>query len=125
MEFNEKLKTLRKRLGVSPEKLADLCTSSDDNATISGQYIRRLESGAIKSPTLETARVLARGLGVSVSALLDSDEIQEDAIKDLDIVNFMRQELPKLDDEEKGLLRYSINIIRERHKDKYDTGEKR
>jgi repressor LexA len=77
MEFCEKLRVLRKRLGVSPEKLADLCTSSDDNATISGQYIRRLESGFIKSPTLETARVLARGLGVTVSELIDSEGIPE------------------------------------------------
>ena len=98
--------------------MAALCVSENDNATISGQYIRKLESGEVKSPTLETARVLARGLGVSVSALLDTDELQEEAIKDLDIVNFMRVELPKLDEEEKGLLRHSINIIRERVKEK-------
>jgi transcriptional regulator with XRE-family HTH domain len=119
MEFSEKLKILRKRLGISPEKLADLCTSSDDNATLSGQYIRRLESGIIKSPTIETVRVLARGLGIAPSALIDTDELQEDAIKDIDITNFLRQELPKLDEDAKNLLRHSIAIIRERAREKY------
>jgi transcriptional regulator with XRE-family HTH domain len=119
MEFNEKLRILRKKLGISPEKLADLCTSSDDDDTISGNYIRRLESGQVKSPTMGTVKVLARGLGVSISALIDTDELQEGALKDLDIVNFLRQELPKLDEENKNLLRHSINIIRERQKEKY------
>jgi transcriptional regulator with XRE-family HTH domain len=121
MEFNEKLRILRKRLGVSPEKLADLCTSDKDNLTISGQYIRRLESGAIKSPTLDTAKVLARGLGISVSVLIDSDELHEDAVKDIDLANFFRTELPKLNEENKNLLRHSINVIREKARQEYNA----
>lgn len=112
---------MRKRLGVSPEKLAMMCVSEKDNLTISGSYIRRIESGDVKSPTLETAAIIARGLGVAVSALIDTIELQEEAIKDLDLANFFRSELPKLDEENKNLLRHSINIIRERQKDKYQA----
>jgi transcriptional regulator with XRE-family HTH domain len=114
VKIGEKIRVLRKRLGVSPEKLAD-------KSDVSGAYIRRLEAGHRHSITLDMAQRLAKGLGVSVSALVDHDDLPEKAIKDIDLANFFRVELPCLDDENKDLLRYSINIIRERikEKDKY------
>lgn len=116
MNFGKKLRTLREYKGLSPEKLAAL-------SDVSGGYIRRLEASSI-SPTIETMLKLAKGLNIKPSTLIDTDELQEEAIKDLDLANFFRSELPKLDDEYKNLLRHSISIIRESQKEKYQA-EKR
>jgi transcriptional regulator with XRE-family HTH domain len=64
MNIGEKIRILRKQRGISPEKLGQMID-------LSGQYIRKLESGARKSVTLTTARKLADGLGVEVSDLID------------------------------------------------------
>ena len=58
-----------------------------------------------------------------MSALLDTDELQEDAVKDLDLVNFFRSELPHLDEVEKDWLRRCITMVRERmsERDKYQA----
>jgi len=121
MKFGEKIKVLRTNLGISPELLAMRSASENDDLSVSGGYIRRIESGAVKSPTLDTAVALARGLGVPVSVLIDTDELEEEAIKDLDLANFFRTELPKLKEEDKKLLRHSINIIREKAKEEYNA----
>jgi repressor LexA len=70
MLFGEKLRELRKRKGISPEKLAYRCKGD-----ISGQYIRKLEANPEISPTLQTIEVLARGLKVPVSAFTDTADI--------------------------------------------------
>lgn len=68
MNIGEKIRELRKRKGISPEKLGMLCD-------LSGAYIRKLEQGQNISITLTTAEKFSRGLGVPVSALLDTDSL--------------------------------------------------
>jgi hypothetical protein len=53
----------------------------------------------------------------------EDDIIPEDLI-DSDIKSFFTNDLPSLDEDNKQLLRHSINIIRERikDKDKYQAG---
>jgi transcriptional regulator with XRE-family HTH domain len=114
MKIGQKIRILRKRLGISPEKLGML-------ADLSGQYIRKVEAGQYDNITLETAKKFAKALNVSISALLDTDELQEQAIKDLDLANFFYHELPKLKEEDKNLLRHSINVIREKAKQEYNA----
>jgi SOS-response transcriptional repressor LexA len=78
MNIGEKIRILRKQKGISPERLGMLCD-------ISGQYIRKLESGHNYSITLETARKLAKGLDVPVSELIDHEElsVSEKPLKDI------------------------------------------
>jgi SOS-response transcriptional repressor LexA len=87
MNFGEILRELRKRKGVSPEKLAFLCKGE-----ISGGYIRKLESNPDIVPTLTTASILARGLGVKPSDLIDQEDLPpaptpdpEAALSDLEV----------------------------------------
>lgn len=84
MKIGEKVKLLRQQKGLSPEKLAM-------TVGIAGSYIRRIEKEN-RSPTLETARKLAKGLGVSVAALVDESDLPpqpvaspETALSDLEV----------------------------------------
>ncbi|MDD5339293.1 MAG: helix-turn-helix transcriptional regulator [Dehalococcoidales bacterium] len=127
MNFGEKVKLLREKKGLSPERLAMFTTSEKDPDGLTGGYIRKIESGAVKSPTLDTANALARGLGVPVSALIDTEELPDKIVKDmgsLAIKSFIENEYPGLDNEEKEWVKRSIQMVRERHKEKYQV-EKR
>lgn len=63
------LKELREAAGLTQRQLAELVGVTD-------QTISNLERGATK-PTLDTARALARVLGVAVEALFASDDPTE------------------------------------------------
>ncbi|NWF93912.1 MAG: helix-turn-helix transcriptional regulator [Syntrophaceae bacterium] len=66
---NEKLtiakniKKLRKQRGLSQDRLSKL-------ADISHNTIIKIESGAIKSPTMDTAHKIAKALGISLDDLI-------------------------------------------------------
>ena len=57
------IKKLRKQLGLSQDKLSKL-------ADISHNTIIKIESGAIQSPTMDTAQKIAKALGVSLDDLM-------------------------------------------------------
>ncbi|HQG58752.1 MAG TPA: helix-turn-helix transcriptional regulator [bacterium] len=57
------IKKLRKQLGLSQDKLSKL-------ANISHNTIIKIESGAIQSPTMDTAHKIAKALGVSLDDLM-------------------------------------------------------
>lgn len=63
--FADRLKELRKRAGISQQKLADA-------AGIGASTVRQYEYG-LREPTYDTLVKLARGLGVSLAAF-DEDE---------------------------------------------------
>ena len=57
------IKKLRKQRGLSQDKLSKL-------ADISHNTIIKIESGAIQSTTMDTARKIAKALGVSLDDLM-------------------------------------------------------
>ena len=57
------IKKLRKQRGLSQDKLSKL-------ANISHNTIIKIESGAIQSPTMDTAHKIAKALGVSLDDLI-------------------------------------------------------
>ncbi len=57
------IKKLRKQRGLSQDKLSKL-------ADISHNTIIKIESGAIQSPTMDTAHKIAKALGVSLDDLI-------------------------------------------------------
>jgi len=57
------IKRLRKQRGLSQDKLSKL-------ADISHNTIIKIESGAIQSPTIDTAHKIAKALGVSLDDLI-------------------------------------------------------
>lgn len=57
------IKKLRKQRGLSQDKLSKL-------ADISHNTIIKIESGAIQSPTIDTASKIAKALGVSLDDLM-------------------------------------------------------
>ncbi len=57
------IKKLRKQRGLSQDKLSKL-------ADISHNTIIKIESGAIQSPTMDTAHKIAKALGVSLDDLM-------------------------------------------------------
>lgn len=57
------IKKLRKQRGLSQDKLSKL-------ADISHNTIIKIESGAIQSPTIDTAQKIAKALGVSIDDLI-------------------------------------------------------
>ena len=57
------IKKLRKQLGLSQDKLSKL-------ADISHNTIIKIESGAIQSPTMNTASKIAKALGISLDDLM-------------------------------------------------------
>lgn len=61
--IGEKLKVLRKKKGLSQEKLARL-------ADISLNTLTKIESGFAKKPTIQTVVKLAKGLNVSLDVLV-------------------------------------------------------
>ncbi|AVX21635.1 Helix-turn-helix [Carboxydocella sporoproducens DSM 16521] len=64
--FNARLKAIRKALGLSQTRLAEL-------SGVSQAYISELEAGC-KQPTLTILDKLAKALGVSVAELLDEQK---------------------------------------------------
>ncbi len=58
------IKKLRKQRGLSQDKLSKL-------ANISHNTIIKIESGAIQSPTMDTASKIAKALGVSLDDLVN------------------------------------------------------
>ena len=56
-------KKLRKQRGLSQDRLSKL-------ADISHNTIIKIESGAIQSPTMDTAQKIAKALGVSLDDLM-------------------------------------------------------
>ena len=63
MSIAKNLKKYRSKKGVSQDKLSKL-------ANITYNTIIKLESGATKNPRVETLRLIAKALGVSVDDLL-------------------------------------------------------
>jgi transcriptional regulator with XRE-family HTH domain len=61
--FGNNLKRLRKKEGLSQEKLARL-------ADISLNALTKIESGFARKPTIQTVVKLARALGVSIDELV-------------------------------------------------------
>ena len=57
------IKKLRKQRGLSQDRLSKL-------ADISHNTIIKIESGAIQSPTMDTASKIAKALGVSLDDLM-------------------------------------------------------
>jgi len=57
------IKRLRKQRGLSQDKLSKL-------ADISHNTIIKIESGAIQSPTMDTAHKIGKALGVSLDDLM-------------------------------------------------------
>lgn len=62
-----KLKRLRERRGISKSRLARL-------SGVSRRYIIQIEKGEVQSITLDKARALAEGLGVSPEIFLSSPD---------------------------------------------------
>jgi len=61
--ISKNIKRLRAKKGISQDKLSKL-------ADISHNTIIKIESGAIKSPTMDTAHKIAKALGVSLDDLI-------------------------------------------------------
>jgi len=61
--ISKNIKNLRKQRGLSQDKLSKL-------ADISHNTIIKIESGAIQSPTMDTASKIAKALGVSLDDLM-------------------------------------------------------
>ena len=57
------IKKLRKEQGLSQDRLSKM-------ADVAHPTIIKIESGAIQSPTVETAQKVARALGVSIDELM-------------------------------------------------------
>jgi len=57
------IKKLRKKLGISQDKLSKL-------ANISHNTVIKIESGGIKNPTIRTAQKIAKALGISIDELI-------------------------------------------------------
>ncbi len=108
-----KIKRLREAKGLSKYRLAKL--SGIDEA-----YVGQLESGKIDQPRRATLEMLAKGLGVSSSVFF---EMNMDNIEDADIKGFLVNDFPNLDEEGKDWVRRTINMVRERAKEKYQAGE--
>lgn len=62
-QIGKNIKELRKQKGLSQDRLSKL-------ADISHNTIIKIESGAIKSPTMDTAHKIAKALGVSLDDLI-------------------------------------------------------
>ena len=62
-QIGKNLKKLRKRKGLSQDRLSKL-------ADVSYNTVIKLESGGITNPTIETLQKLAKALGVSVDDLI-------------------------------------------------------
>lgn len=60
--FGQRIRDLRKQQGISQEAFADRCG-------VMRTYMSRIETGAA-NPSLEATKVLANGLGVTLSDLL-------------------------------------------------------
>lgn len=60
--FGQRIRDLRKEQGISQEAFADRCG-------VMRTYMSRIETGAA-NPSLEAAKVIADGLGISLSDLL-------------------------------------------------------
>jgi len=58
------IKKYRKKKGISQDKLSKL-------AGVTYNTIIKIESGATKNPRVETLRLIAKGLGVTVDDLLN------------------------------------------------------
>lgn len=61
--ISKNIKKLRKEKGLSQDRLSKI-------ADIAHPTIIKIESGAIQSPTVETAQKIARALGVSIDDLM-------------------------------------------------------
>ncbi len=61
--ISKNIKKLRKEKGLSQDRLSKM-------ADIAHPTIIKIESGAIQSPTVETAQKIARALGVSIDDLM-------------------------------------------------------
>ena len=61
--ISKNIKKLRAAKGLSQDRLSKL-------ADISNNTIIKIESGAIQSPTVETAQKIARALGVRIDDLI-------------------------------------------------------
>lgn len=101
-----RLTRLRKEQGLSKYRLAKLSGKSET-------YIYRLEAGEVNNPRRDTLTALARGLNIPVSELVGESPTENDPVR-----AFILYEYPALGEEEKSWLLHSINVIRERVRDK-------
>lgn len=68
MTFGEKVRSFRKRAGLTQEQLAERCGRGKS-------YICNIEKGT-RMTTLENVPDLAAALGVSIGELIDPDEVE-------------------------------------------------
>jgi transcriptional regulator with XRE-family HTH domain len=61
--ISKNIRKLRKEKGISQDKLSKM-------ADVAHPTIIKIESGAIQSPTVETAQKIAHALGVSIDDLI-------------------------------------------------------
>ena len=70
MTLGERIKKLRKEMGLSLGKLSEV-------SGISNAYLCQLETGKSKDPSLSKARQLASALNTTISYLFDGTEVKE------------------------------------------------
>ncbi len=80
-------------------------------------YINKLESGKNSTITMELVGRISKGLGIAPSAFIDMMTTE-----DADIKGFLVNDFPKLDEESKDWVRRTINMVREKQREKYDAG---
>ena len=118
--IGQRIKRIREEKGLTKYRLSK-------RSGISETYIYHLEAGHIKSPRGDTLVKLAKGLEVSVLVLLYEDGLKPGDYVDTEFKSFIVNELPGLDEQEIDWLRRTINMVRERKRDreKYQAGEKK
>jgi transcriptional regulator with XRE-family HTH domain len=109
-----RIKRLREARGLTKYRLAKL-------SGIDVAYMVQLESGKVDQPRRSTLEMLAKGLGVSPSIFFSPDY---ESLEDTDIKDFLVKDFPSLDSESKDWVRRTINMVRERQKDKYQAEKK-
>jgi transcriptional regulator with XRE-family HTH domain len=107
------IKGLREAKGLTKYRLAKL-------SGLGEAYIGQLEKGIVKNPRRDILAALAKGLGVSPSIFFSPDF---ESLEDADIKGFLVNDFPSLDSESKDWVRRTINMVRERQKEKYKAEE--
>jgi transcriptional regulator with XRE-family HTH domain len=103
------IRELRLKTGLSQRKLSIL-------SGVDRGYINQLEAGKTITITLDMASRLSKGLGLAPSVFMDLVTTE-----DADIKAFLVNEFPNLDEEGKDWVRRTLNMVRERQRDKYNT----
>lgn len=90
MDIGKKIKSLRKKKGLTLQELSQ-------RSGVSPGYISMLERGFKKSPTIEVLKKLAAGLEVNLSELIGEEIVNFEADEKTKILLRAADELSKLD----------------------------